>query len=167
LKFFKFNIVANLPSFPTSSPVERGPPFPSSKGLSTDCRPNLRPPLRHFLKRKIIMARRNKPPMTPPTAAPATVAFPVGAGPLLPLLGLPEESSVCPGTLGLAVVPDGLDPGIDVTDEPDVTIEIANGESILDVTALELVAMDDAAIGKKESLAAGSGEPVETGCCDR
>jgi hypothetical protein len=69
--------------------------------------------------------------------------------------------------LGLPIVPDGLDPDIDVTDEPDVAIEIANGESILDVSALELVAVDDAASGKTESLAVRSGEPVETGCCDR
>jgi len=107
------------------------------------------------------MAKRNKPPTTPPTAAPAIAAFPIGAGPLLSLLGPSEGPSVCPGALGLPIVVDGLEPGIDILDEPDEVAEIANGETIFEVPAPELIAVDDAAIGKKESLAAGSG------CCDR
>lgn len=64
------------------------------------------------------------------------------------------------------MVPDGLDPGIDINDEPDDTADIAKGKALLEMVAPELIAVDDTAIGKRESLAAGSEAPVETGCCD-
>jgi hypothetical protein len=49
------------------------------------------------------------------------------------------------------MVPDGLEPGIDMTDELVDAADIANGEVILEVTGPELIG-----VGKKESLAAGS-----------
>ena len=86
------------------------------------------------------MAKRNKPPTTPPTIPPATAAFLVGAGPLLLLSTSPAEPPVCPDALGLPKVPDGLDPGIDIKEGLDGTAEMVSGEAILEMAAPELVA---------------------------
>lgn len=112
------------------------------------------------------MARRNTLPRTPPTAIPATAAFLIGAGPLLSLLAPTGGPLVCSGVLGLAILPDGLDPGIDINDELNDAADAANGEALFEVTVLELASVNDVAAGRIESLAAGSGESVETGCCD-
>ena len=91
------------------------------------CRPNLKRPLLDFLKRRKIIARRNNPPRTPPTAAPATTAFRIGVGSLLPPLSPLDGPLVCAGAIGLPIVSDGLDPGIAINDEPDDAAGIANG----------------------------------------
>ncbi len=74
-----------------------------------------------------MIARRNTPPRTPPAAAPATTAFRIGVGPFLPPLSPLDEPLVCAGALGLPIVSDGLDPGIDMNDEPDDAAGKTNG----------------------------------------